>query len=378
MIDQQNRTTVYQDDKDVVRDSNTDVNRKVGAAPALRGGTATGVGSWPGTDPREAATTILGELPELPHLVELPGRGPGADLIGRMSALLVDMRFDTTTRGYRLAPRPGALSRRARDLLRADLDALEEAWETAGSAGSGRPIKLQVAGPLTLAAQVELPSGHLALTDSGALRDLSESLAEGLVNHVAEVRKRLGAQVLLQLDEPSLTTVLEGSLNGVSMLDTVRALPEPEALAVLNTVIATQSAPVLIHSCAEPPALAFLRGSAAAAIGFDITTIGTRDLDTIGEILDSGKHLVLGLVPTTAAPTPPTWRDIAEPGVRLIDRLGFPRTILASQVLVSPACGLGNASLTWARKTLSLAAEVARAYAEDPESLTFEETSGIA
>lgn len=347
--------------------SEVDSTRRV----RLPGGIATAVGSWPGTDPREAAATILGELPELPHLVELPARGTGADMIGRMSALLVDLRFDTTTRGYRLAPRPGAASRRARDLLRTDLDALEEAWETAGYAGTGRTIKVQAAGPLTLAAEVELPGGHRILTDPGALRDLSESLAEGLVQHVAEVRARLGADVVLQLDEPLLTKVLEGSLRGVSVLDTVRAQPEPEALAVLDAVITAQSAPVLVHSCAAPPALTFLRGSAAAAIGFDLATIGTKELDAIGENLDAGKQLVLGLVPTTAPTTPPTWREIAEPGVRLVDRLGFARRTLAEQVIVSPACGLASASTAWARQALSLSAEVARAYADEPESLTF-------
>lgn len=76
-------------------------------AGVLRGGIATGVGSWPGTESREAAATVVGELGELPHLVELPGRGVGADMVGRVSALLVDMRFDSTTRGYRLAVRPG-------------------------------------------------------------------------------------------------------------------------------------------------------------------------------------------------------------------------------------------------------------------------------
>ncbi|MEV0293115.1 methionine synthase [Nocardia sp. NPDC050710] len=338
----------------------------------MPGGIATAVGSWPGADPREAAGTVIGELTELAHLVELPGRGAGADMIGRVSALLVDMRFDTTTRGYRLAPRPGALSRRARDLLRADLDALEEAWETSGSAGTGRVVKVQATGPLTLAAQVELPGGHRILTDRGALRDISESLAEGLAQHIAEVRRRLGTEVVLQLDEPSLTRVLDGSLRGVSVLDTVRAMPAPEALAVLDAVIAAQSAPVLVHSCAEPPALDFLRGSAAAAIGFDITAIGTADLDSIGETLDSGKQLVLGLVPTSAPAIPVTWREIAEPGVRLIDRLGFPRAALAAAVLVSPACGLGSAPLEWARRSLGLANEVARAFAEEPESLTFE------
>ncbi|QIS14774.1 methionine synthase [Nocardia arthritidis] len=338
---------------------------------ALRGGIATGVGSWPGADPREAASTIVGELAELPHLVELPRRGAGADMVGRASALLVDLRFDTTTRGYRLAARPGAVSRRAHDLLRTDLDALEEAWETAGLAGHGHPVKVQAAGPLTLAAQVELPGGHRVLTDSGAVRDLSASLAEGLAQHVAEVRRRLGAEVVVQLDEPSLSAVLDGSLRGVSVLNTVAAVPEPEALAVLDGVIDAQTAPVLVHTCAEPPALRFLSKSSCAAMGFDIAAIGVKDLDGIGEALDASKLLVLGLIPTTAPATPPTWRDFAEPGVRLIDRLGFPRTTLATSVMVSPSCGLATAPITWARKAVALSTEVARAFAEDPESLTF-------
>ncbi|MBF6424019.1 methionine synthase [Nocardia cyriacigeorgica] len=335
-------------------------------------GIATAIGSWPGTDPREAAAIAVGELPGLPHLVELPARGVGADMIGRTSALLVDLLFDTTPRGYRLADRPGATSRRASDLLRTDIDALDEAWEIAGLRGSGRAVKVQAAGPLTLAAEVELRSGHRALTDPGALRDLSASLAEGLVQHVAEVGKRLDADVVVQLDEPDLTAVLNGSLSGASVLNTVRALPEPEALALLDGVIAAQRVPVLIHTCAAPPALPLLRRSAAAAIGFDMATIATADLDAIGEILDGGQRVVLGLVPTSAPATPVSWREIAEPGVRLIDRLGFPRRTLADRVLVSPACGLATAPLAWARRAVALAGEVAKAYSDEPESLSFE------
>ncbi|WP_280235504.1 methionine synthase [Nocardia cyriacigeorgica] len=334
-------------------------------------GVATAIGSWPGTDAREAAAIAVGELPGLAHLVELPARGVGADTIGRASALLIDLRFDTTPRGYRLADRPGGVSRRACDLLRTDIDALDEAWETAGLRGSGRVVKVQAVGPLTLAAEVELRAGHRALTDRGAVRDLSESLAEGLSRHVAEVGKRLDAPVVLQLDEPDLTAVLDGSLRGASVLNTVRALPEPEALALVDAVIAAQDVPVLIHTCAAPPALDFLRRSTASAVGFDMSTIGTAELDGIGEILDGGKDLVLGLVPTTAPATPVTWRDIAEPGVRLIDRLGFPRRSLGTRIAVSPACGLAGASTEWARRALRLAVDVADAYSDDPDSLSF-------
>jgi len=342
-----------------------------GFGEILRGGIATGVGSWPGTDPGEAAATIVGELGDLAHLVELPGRGTGSDMIGRACALLVDLPFDTSTRGYRLAPRPGMVSRRARDLLRTDLDALEEAWESTGSAGSGRLLKVQAPGPLTLAAQVELPGGHRLLTDSGAVRDLSESLVEGLSRHIAEIESRLGAKVIVQLDEPSLTAVLDGSLKGTSMLDSVRAVPAPDALAMLDSVVTGVPAPVLVHTCAARPALGFLRGSAAAAIGFDIATIGTADLDAIGELLEAGKQLVLGLIPAEAPAAPLTWREVAEPAVRLVDRLGFPRRILADRILVTPACGLSGTTLTWARRALALATETAHAFADEPEALTF-------
>ncbi|MBY8856388.1 methionine synthase [Nocardia sp. CA2R105] len=338
----------------------------------LRGGIATAVGSWPGTDPREAAATIAGELGDLAHLVELPGRGTGSDMIGRTSALLVDMPFDVSTRGYRLTPRPGAVSRRARDLLRADLDALEEAWEGTGSAGVGRTVKVQAAGPLTLAAQLELAGGHRVLTDSGAVRDLSESLAEGLARHAAEVAARLGAKVVVQLDEPSSTAVLEGSLPGTDMLDSVRAVPAPEALSILDSVITGVRHPVLVHTCADRPALEFLRGSMAAAIGFDLATIRTADLDDIGELLEAGKQLALGLIAVQPPSAPVTWREFAEPAVRLVDRLGVGRRTLADRILITPACGLANAPLSWARRTLPLATETARAFTEDPESLTFD------
>ncbi len=77
---------------------------------------ATGIGSWPGVSARDAAEVVVGELHSLTHLVELPGRGVGADLIGRAGALLVDISIDTVPRGYRITPHPGAVARRALSL----------------------------------------------------------------------------------------------------------------------------------------------------------------------------------------------------------------------------------------------------------------------
>ena len=92
-----------------------------------------------GAAARQAAEVVVGELgAALAHLVELPARGVGADIVGRAGALLIDVAIDTVPRGYRIAARPGAVTRRAVSLLDEDIDALEEAWESAGLRGSAR------------------------------------------------------------------------------------------------------------------------------------------------------------------------------------------------------------------------------------------------
>lgn len=327
-------------------------------------GVASGVGSWPGADPRQTAEIVVGELPELPHLAELPARGLGADLIGRVAALLVDLPLDTSTTGYRVASRPGPVTRLARDLLARDLDALEEAWELAGRRGTDTPVKVQAVGPLTLASQVEVVGGHRGLTDPGAVRDLTESLAEGVREHVADVSRRLGSPVLVQIDEPGLRSVLDGSLAGVSILQAPRAVPEPEALDVLRRVIESVGAPVLVHCCSASPPLDLLRRSGAEMIGVDVSLLRTADLDAMGEVLDAGLNLALGLVPATGPDQLPPWRDLARPAVTLVDRLGFPRSTLAHRVVVTPSCGLAGASGGRARRSLRAAAELARAFSD--------------
>src|SRR5690349_12471685 len=68
---------------------------------------ATGVGSLPGSSPAEAAAMVAGELPALPHIVELPDRGVGADMVGRAVGMLVDIYGEVVPSGWRVSRRPG-------------------------------------------------------------------------------------------------------------------------------------------------------------------------------------------------------------------------------------------------------------------------------
>ncbi|MFB1296724.1 methionine synthase [Mycobacterium sp. pW049] len=330
---------------------------------------ATGVGSWPGTSAREAAEVVVGELHRLPHLVELPGRGLGADMIGRAGALLVDIAIDTVPRGYRIAPGRSSVTRRAASLLDEDLDALEEAWEKAGLRGGERVVKVQAPGPITLAAQLELPGGHRAITDSGAVRDLTASLAEGVAAHRQQLERRLESTVVVQFDEPSLPAALAGRLTGVTSLSPVHPVDESVVTALLDECATAVGGDVALHCCAPGLPWKMLQRSMISAVSVEVDTLTAADLDGIGEFVDSGRTVLLGAVPTAVSGPRPSPQQIATSVAGITDRLGFARGVLRDRIGITPACGLAAATATWARAAIELTQRAVDAMAEDPDGI---------
>lgn len=332
--------------------------------PPWPAGTVTGIGSLPGTDPAEAARLVAGELPDLPHLPELPDRGPGADLIGRGAAFLVDLHVDLQPAGWRLVDRPGSDERRARDLLDRDLDAFTEAL--AGRAG---PIKVQAAGPWTLAASVERPRGGPALGDRGAVHELAESLAEGLAGWLAELRRRLpSAPIVLQLDEPSLPAVLAGAVPTPSGWRTLRSVPVADATGLLGRVLAAvgEDTTTLVHCCAARPPLEVIGSAGATAASVDLDRLDRSDEQAIGSAAEAGHPLVLGVVPGRDAALPDPTRTADRARV-LWSRIGLPLGTLPGAVVLTPACGLAGASPVYVRSVLAHLRAAATRLVEDPE-----------
>ncbi|MCX4805918.1 methionine synthase [Streptomyces sp. NPDC058682] len=323
---------------------------------------ATGVGSLPGGDAREAAKTVTGSFEEFPYLAELPARGPGADMIGRSLGLLVDMYAHVEPSGWRISDRPGRDSKRARSWLGEDLDALEEF--TQGYAGK---LKVQAVGPWTLAAALELHGGEAMLQDPGACRDLAGSLAEGLREHLADVRKRIpGADVVLQLDEPSLTAVLLGRVRSASGYRTYRAVDRQVVEGALRDLFAVHDGEVVVHSCAPEVPFGLLRRAGATGVSFDFSLLTEREDDAIGEAVEGGTKLFAGVVPGTDAPLSDPGGSVM--GVRkLWRRLGLAPGTLAESVVVTPSCGLAGASPAYARAVQAHCVRAARSLADNPE-----------
>lgn len=319
----------------------------------------TGMGSWPGADPREGVITVRDLLLEeegvgLPYLPETPDRGPGADLVGRGAGVLTDLPVEIVPTGWRLTARTGRDADRTASLWRQDLDELTEAYD--GYAG---PLKISVAGPWTLAASIELPRGERVVADLGASLEVAESLADGIGRLLADVVRLLpGVTPVLQIDEPSLPAVLTGTLPTASGFGRIRAVDTQDVLRGLLTVTGAYAGETLIHCCHPTAPLPVLRQAGANGLALDLTDASPARWESVAATMESGLRLYAGLLPTdgTGSATAAARRLLEE-----AERVGIDAGLLGDLV-VSPACGLAGSSREGAisiqRAALDLAHEL--------------------
>ncbi len=325
----------------------------------------TGVGSLPGTSVREAVRIVTGEFPDLVHLPELPARGPGADMVGRAAALLVDVAqefaVDTTPTGWRLVDTPGVAMRRAHAHWREDLDTFEEACHDATSV-----VKVQLAGPITLGASIALRRGERVASDEGALRDLVEAHREAVARHLADLRRRLpNAQLVLQVDEPSLDAALRGALRTQSGWRRIPPLEEPQVRAwhtALAAAITAAGVTPWLHSCAPHWPIDLAHAAGYRGLSGDMSLLRDADEDALAAAIEAGIDLVAGVIPTDdVALARPVRSEAAtvEPIRRRFARIGFDDRVLARSVVITPTCGLGGCSLAAARTAMARVREAA-------------------
>ena len=321
---------------------------------------ASGIGSWPGTDPREAVRAVRDLLTDaVPYLPELPRRGAGAEMVGRAGAMLEGLHVETQPYGWRFVDRPGADEGRAAAYLRQDLDELAEAYD--GWAG---PLKVQVCGPWTLLASVELTRGERSVSDHGARHDVVGSLAEGVRRHLADVERLVpGAQVVLQVDEPALPAVIEGRLPTQSGYGRLRAVDPAEVRDGLRDVLAAAGErSTAVHCCAPDAPLQLIREAGAGALAVDLALVGGPVWEVLAEHLESGGQVWAGALPTTEDAA--DFRAVADRLTGPWQRLGLDPALLG-RVTLTPACGLAGLTPSSAVRAQRAVVDAARAIADD-------------
>jgi hypothetical protein len=93
----------------------------------------------------------------------------------------------------------------------------------------------------------------------------------------------------------NLGAALAGRLTGVTALSPVHPVDEARAVGMLDDCLASAGADAMVHCCAEDVPWTVLQRSAATAVSLDCGTL-TGALDGLGEFIDSGRTVVLGLL----------------------------------------------------------------------------------
>lgn len=308
---------------------------------------------------------VRGELgsPHLPHLVQLPHRGVGSDAVGRTIALLTELYADVQPHGWRLTDRPGLDHRRAVSALSSDLGVLADVIGAAGSAAG--PLKLQLRGPLSLAAAISLHHGEKVLSDAGARRDLAASLADGASGHLRHVQRSTGAGPLtVVVEEPDSAAVLGGNVPTASGYQSLRAVARHEATghwAVLVQALRDAGAETVVLSPgAGFPSSPRSGGTTwrdlvddALAAGFDTVVLtGGADMgawERMAELIDQDGQLFLETL-DPAADVPGVTAAV-ERIHRPLQMIGVPDSQLGALTLL-PAAGLEHTSPDTVRRVL--------------------------
>ena len=198
---------------------------------------ASGRGDFPGDNLAEAMSRVEGELgaPHLPFLPHLPALGWRSTPLARTLAVCEGLAFDGASFGWRMVHSGGRGAREsalAQDRLLSDINLLADRVgaqkKRFGSGQDTAPVyKIQLVGPLTLAASIYLPGGERVISDAGASRDLLESFLEGLEHWAESLREALQAPralIAVQLDESEFQRLMEGSIPTVSGFRSLSAL----------------------------------------------------------------------------------------------------------------------------------------------------------
>lgn len=333
---------------------------------------ATGIGTLPHIDAAAAVGDVLARLKEMPYWPQLPQADPCEDMSPQYAPALAPLLASQA--GSRQVEAFGSLSReealagfyerllvgpRESFGLTPDCAAGFFAFvETVGQADADAfPwLKGHVTGPVTMGLGVPGEDGKALLYDD----EVAEALAQGLGAAAAaqvEQMAPLGRPALIFIDEPGLS--------GFGSAFT--PIARERVLELLGATFATarERAEMVIgvHCCGNTD-WALLVEAGADVLNLDSDSYGEHLLlypEAVAQLLDRGGAVAWGAVPTSEFQGTETASGLWENLRGLLNALedkGLDRALLASQALVTPACGMGGLDLEDSLAILELTAGV--------------------
>ena len=302
------------------------------ATPLLAPGTPSAVGSLPHHDVTLAAADALRLTPELPAAPQLPHRHPREGMLAQVATGLPGVSVSAD--GWRLAVDRRRLSAPEDG---APLD--REAWagtlaflDGAAVAGHAGPVKLQLAGPVTVG---------LALVQAGVKPAKAFAVAGATVRQrvralLASAEERLPASpVVLVLDEPGLVAY-PGDGFPLGPDDTIDLLS--------GGLAAARSAALAGVHCCGPTDWRMVLHAGPDLLSMPVDAAVADDAPGLSTFLDRGGWVAWGAVPTDRPlgdREDVHWRRLTQLWCDL-SRTGCDPLRLRTQAILTPECGLAH------------------------------------
>ncbi|WP_373497864.1 hypothetical protein [Desulfococcus sp.] len=341
------------------------------------GGLPVLIGSLPLDDHEEAARLVFSHTPDIPLWVQLPTY-PEEGMIAQFMPGLPGLStvggrrcIDTSAEDF-----SASLAEFYEDYLAvaeggADLDGTRFAFapDTARGfyvflshvAALGTPpaaLKGQVTGPVTFTTAVKDQAGRAVFYDE-QLRDAAVKLLA--LNARWQVRRmaRFGRPVILFIDEPALAGFGSSEFISISKADVTGAVGE------VADAVHAEGGMAGIHICANTE-WDLIMDTAVDIVNFDAYSYFDRFIlyeKAVRRFIEEGRIIAWGIVPTSDAVASETVDSLVsrwEAQARQVQALGFDRSRILAQTLITPSCGTGSLSRDHAVRVLELTRAVSR------------------
>jgi hypothetical protein len=270
------------------------------------------------------------------------------------------MAVDVQPYGWRLVDRPGKDFRRAASALSTDINVLADVAGAEYTAAA--EIKVQLLGPLSLAAGLHLHNGERSLIDYGARRDVAASLAAGVGSHLARVSSAVpGARLVVQLDEPDIAAVLAGTIPTSSGYRTLRAVGGQEVTeswrVVIDALRAAGAAEIVVSVPEIEAPFDRILAAGADGVAVPLRALTSRQWEQLAGAVEAGKRLWAGTLDVGIG-TLPKVADVVDSIWRPWHQLGLPASSL-STVRITPSAGLAGHTPSTATAVLNRLTQVA-------------------
>lgn len=329
-------------------------------------GCATGIGSLPYTEVEPALDLIFSCCPAIPFWPQLPRRGPIESMLAQFSEHFPCLKFTPEGIVFDPSSQDSEMERFYDRLIAQDTEYFAISAQYASGLwgfherlkrqdlGTVEALKLHVTGPFTFAASINDSNGVPLLHDQVLMQAFVKGLAMKAAWQIKQFRP-FGKRMIVFLDEPYLS----------SFGSAFTSVNREEVIAVLSefcAVLAADDVYVGVHCCGNTDWSLFTGIPGLSVINFDAFEFLDRIIlyaSDLQKFLSAGGFLCWGIVPTLLPEQPHGLSEGAlvkriREGIGKLADKGVDAGLLAEQLLVSPACGLGNRDVAGARDVLGL------------------------